>query len=365
VVPEDPAASREAEIESILTRLREEVRRNSPSEEVAPAPAASVAARADAEGLWPVTADRLIERRAGLRGTAVYVVKTVLRKLMRWYVEPFAASQRAFNLAAQTRLIELEERLTRVERARRTARPAPAPVASFENDPPLPAPSAMPDYFAFESRMRGSTAEVRARQAVYVEDFRTQAPVLDLGCGRGEFLGLLAAAEVEARGIDANPDMVDYCHGEGLDVDQADVLEHLESLESGSLGGIFCAHVVEHLEPPKLVRLFELAATRLRAGGLFVAETPNPRTLFALSNFFADLTHAQPIHPETISLLARQTGFESAEIRYLHEPPVEARLQLLLADGKRDSDAAVLNGNFERLNELVFGPQDFALVART
>jgi O-antigen chain-terminating methyltransferase len=213
--------------------------------------------------------------------------------------------------------------------------------------------------------MRGSTTEVRERQSVYVEDFQTQAPVLDLGCGRGEFLGLLAAAGVEARGIDADPDMVDYCRGEGLDVEQAGLLDHLESLEPESLGGIFCAHVVEHLDPPRLVRLLELAATRLRAGGLFVAETPNPRTLVALSTFFADLTHAQPIHPETIALLARQTGFETAQIRYLHEPPAEARLQRLPVDGKGDSDAALLNGNFERLNEVVFGPQDYALVART
>ena len=361
-------ASREAEIGAIFTRLREEVRQSSPSpstpEDLAPAPAASLAARADAERLWPVTADRLIERQAGVRGAVVFVAKRALRKLMRWYVEPFAAGQRGFNLAAQTRLVELEERLTRLERARRAARDASAPVGSPASASP-PAPTAMPDYFAFESRMRGSTADVRARQSVYVEDFRAQAPVLDLGCGRGELLGLLAASGVEARGVDADPDMVDYCRGEGLDVDQADVLDHLEALEPGSLGGIFCAHVVEHLDPPRLVRLLELAATRLRAGGIFVAETPNPRTLFALSNFFADLTHVQPIHPETISLLARQTGFDSAEIRYLHEPAAEARLKLLPATGKRDNEAALLNGNFERLNEVVFGPQDYALVART
>ena len=358
-------ASREAEIGAIFTSLREEVRRSSPElstpEDVARAPAA---AHADVERLWPVTAERVIERQAGLRGGAVYQVKSVLRKLMRWYVEPLAAGQRAFNLAAQTRLVELDERLTRLERARKAAPQAPPSAASGEIASP-PTPMAVPDYFAFESRMRGSTAEVRAWQSAYVEDFRAQAPVLDLGCGRGEFLGLLAAEGVEARGVDANPDMVDYCRGEGFHVDQADVLDHLKSLEPGSLGGIFCAHVVEHLDPPRLVRLLELAATRLRAGGVFVAETPNPRTLVALSTFFADLTHAQPIHPETITLLARQTGFDSAEIRYLHEPPAEARLQLLAGDGKGHIDAALLNGNFERLNEVVFGPQDYALVART
>src|SRR5207253_8722927 len=114
------------------------------------------------------------------------------------------------------------------------------------------------DYFAFESRMRGSTAEVRARQAVYVDEFRDAAPVLDVGCGRGEFLGLLREAGLEARGVDADADMVAYARGEGLEVEQADALAYLEAVQEGSLGGIFAAQLVEHLPPAPLLRLLEL-----------------------------------------------------------------------------------------------------------
>ena len=157
--------------------------------------------------------------------------------------------------------------------------------------------------------MRGSTDGVRERQRPYVDDFRDAAPVLDIGCGRGEFLALLREAGVEARGVDADADMVAYARGEGLEVEQADALAHLEACEDGSLGGIFAGQVVEHLPPPALVRLLELAArpSCARAGSL-VAETINPLSPLALRSYFADLTHAQPLVPETLALLARAGG---------------------------------------------------------
>ncbi|MEX0817396.1 MAG: class I SAM-dependent methyltransferase, partial [Gaiellales bacterium] len=326
--------------------------------------------------LWSVTAETGFGRRPGLRGLVVYRVKRVLHKLMRWYVEPFAAMQREFNLttlrlvdelgaeltkrSGPAMLTELDERLTRLERRLRES-PEGLPVSgqvAAAAPTPSSMPTPMPDYFAFESRMRGSTDLVRERQALYVEDFREAAPVLDVGCGRGEFLRLLAETGVEARGIDLDADMVAYARGEGLDVQQAEALSYLDGLPDAELGGIFCAHVVEHLELPALVRLLELSAVKLREGGLFIAETPNPQTLIALSTFFADLTHVRPVHPETLALLARQVGFASTEIRYLNLPEPEGRLQ-------RVPDQEVLDENFERLNEVVFGPQDFALVART
>jgi SAM-dependent methyltransferase len=372
------AKSDEADIEAIFARLRAEVEgRVTPQAGVSDGAAGAyrTGSRSEAERLWPVTAERLLARPPGARGFLSHTVKKMLRKAMRWYVEPLAASQRQFNLVA-LRLIdevaastvsELDERVTRLERARRAPQGAPAPAPA-----PPAAPAAafapMPDYFAFQSRLRGSIDEIRERQARYVDDFRERAPVLDLGCGRGEFLRLLADEGIEARGVDIDPDMVAFCVGEGLDVEQGDALAHLETLPSGSLGGIFCAHVIEHLTPDRLVRLLELAADRLRPGGVLIAETPNPRTLVALSTFFADLTHVQPVHPDTLTVLARQAGFARADIRYTNEPPAEARLQPLEVGGK-DAVArqglAVANDNFTRLNEVVFGPQDYALVAQT
>jgi SAM-dependent methyltransferase len=356
----ETAAVSPDEVAAIVDRLREEVARpgmlaatNGDSSR-----AARLAARAQAERFWLVSAERPLERRPGLRGAVLHPVKAVLRKLMRFYVEPLAAEQRAFNDASlkladatseeldraetsraevERLLRELEERLLRLER--RPAGAAPATVAA------QPTAAALPDYFAFESRMRASTDEIRRRQLPYVEDFRDAAPVLDAGCGRGEFLGLLREAGIEARGVDADADMVAFARGEGLDVEQADVVGYLDGLDDGALGGVFAAQLVEHLPPPVLLRFLELAQAKLRPGGLLVAETINPLSPLALRNYFADLTHAQPLVPETLVLLARHAGFQEVETRFLNAPePLE------------DVDP--------RLNEILLAPLDYAVVAR-
>ncbi|MER3409125.1 MAG: hypothetical protein C4306_03260, partial [Thermoleophilia bacterium] len=216
-----------------------------------------------------------------------------------------------------------------------------------------PGASCLPDYFAFEARMRGSSAEVRARQRVYVDAFREQEPVLDLGCGRGEFLRLLREAGIEGRGVDADADMVGYARAEGLEVAHADAFSYLEGLADSSLGGIFCAQLVEHLPPPALVRLLSLAAVKLRPGGLLVAETINPLSPLALRSYFADLTHAQPLVPETLAHLAEQAGFRRVETRFLNEP----------AEKLAVPDDPLLAENVRRLNEILFAPLDYALFA--
>jgi O-antigen chain-terminating methyltransferase len=318
-----------------------------------------LAARHRAERLWAVSADRPLERRPGLKGWVAYPVKKVLRPLLRWYVEPLAHEQRMFNdvvlkmvdgileevdhgersrADALRTLGELEERLTRVERRGGTS--APATVAA------QPAQSAVPDYFAFEARMRGSTADVCERQRPYVKDFQDAAPVLDVGCGRGEFLSLLREAGIDAHGVDADADMVAYARGEGVQVEQADALAYLEAQPEASLGGIFMAQVVEHLPPPQLFRLLELSARALRSGGVLVAETINPLSPLALRSYFADLTHAQPLVPETLALLAKQAGFRDVDTRYLNAP--------------RHADDVD-----ERIREVLFAPLDYAIVART
>jgi SAM-dependent methyltransferase len=350
----------DVDVDAIVARLQEEVAKAGAlgSAHGDPERAARLAARGQAERFWLVTAERPLERRPGVKGAVLHPVKVVLRKLMRFYVEPLAADQRAYNDAllkladalseeldragsardADARLLrELEERLLRAER--RGAGSAPAKVAA------QPAAAALPDYFAFESRMRASTGEIRRRQRPYVDDFRGAAPVLDVGCGRGEFLSLLREAGIEARGVDADADMVAYARGEELEVEQADALAYLEQLPDDSLGGVFAAQVLEHLPPATLLRLLQLAAAKLRPGGLLVAETINPLSPLALRHYFADLTHAQPLVPETLSLLARHAGFGESELRFLNVPEAPEGIE-------------------PRVGAILFAPLDYALVAR-
>jgi SAM-dependent methyltransferase len=331
-----------------------------------------------AEQLWAVSADRAPTRRPGLRGALAAPAKAVLRPLLRWYVAPLADAQRDFNDVTlklvddlhgqvetgldERRVEELEERVLRLERVTR----APKDEKEGVGHPSGARPQPEMDYFAFEARMRGSTGDVRARQHPYLEDFRDAAPVLDVGCGRGEFLVLLREAGIEARGVDRDADMVAFCRAEGLDVEHADAVEYLAGLADGSLGGVFAAQLVEHLRPPSLVRLLELAAAKLRPDGVLVAETVNPLALGALKNYFADLTHAQPLVPETLVLLVRQAGFQRTDVRFLNEPPPEDRLRPveLPPEAAFDGARVALAANVARLNDVIFGPQDYALVAR-
>ena len=353
------------DVVELYRRLREELRQGASGGDGRGGDVA--ATRALAERFWPVTTER------DLGGGPKGIVKRVLRKFMRWYVEPLAADQRIFNdsvlklldalserlddaSAARNRAErlarELEERLTRAERRGRANVGAPAPIAATVAAQPSAA--SVPDYFAFESRMRGSVESIRDRQRPYVDVFRPAAPVLDIGCGRGELIGLLRDAGVEARGIDADADMAAYARGEGLDVEQADAVAYLGQAEDGAFGGIFMGQVVEHLPPATLVATLELCARKLRPGGILVAETINPLSPLALRNYFADLTHAQPLVPETLELLARQAGFAETEVRFLNAP----------ADRLTEPEDPLIAANARRLNELLFGPLDYALVAR-
>ena len=362
--PAGISSPEEIDVAALFDRLREELRRGAVHEDSRGAEFAST--RALAERFWPVTA----ERPAG--GGPKGAVKRFLRKLMRWYVEPLAADQRVFNDSvlklvdalseradasaaareqAERLVRELEERLARLERRAPAAGGTSVPVTVAAQ----PAAASVPDYFAFESRMRGSVDSIRDRQRLYVDVLRDAAPVLDVGCGRGELLGLLREAGVEARGIDADSDMVAYARGDGLDVEQADLVEYLQAAADASLGSIFMGQVVEHLPAPTLVQTFQLAAAKLRPGGVLIAETINPLSPIALRNYFADLTHAQPLVPETLELLARQSGFAETEIRYLNEP----------AERLTEPDDPVIAANVRRLNDLLFAPLDYALVART
>jgi SAM-dependent methyltransferase len=310
-------------------------------------------ARSAAEQFWAVTAERPPHG-----GVVARFVKRALRKALRWYVEPLAQQQRSYNDALlklvdalaeeldrlsrddsqRQRLVrELEERLLRVER--RGDAGAPATVAA------QPRADALPDYFAFESRMRGPTSLVRERQRVYVDLLRDAAPVLDVGCGRGELLSLLREAGVAARGVDADADMVAYARGEGLAVEHADLLDALGRVDDAGLGAIFAGQVVEHLPPTPLVRFLSLAHAKLRPGGVLVVETINPLSPLALRHYFADLTHAQPLVPETLALLVRDAGFRELETRYL-------------------SDQERPDGVDGRVADILFAPLDYAIVAR-
>jgi SAM-dependent methyltransferase/glycosyltransferase involved in cell wall biosynthesis len=180
-----------------------------------------------------------------------------------------------------------------------------------------PAPGEGEGYRAFEDVFRGSHERVRGLMLPYVDLVREHAPVLDVGCGRGELLEALREQGIAARGVDLDAGMAARAKERGLDVVVADGVEYVEGVAEGSLGAVISMQVIEHLPREPLLRLYAAARRALRPGGLFIAETVNPHAGHALKTFWVDLTHQHPIFPEVALALAGNAGFESAFICHL------------------------------------------------
>ena len=140
-------------------------------------------------------------------------------------------------------------------------------------------------------------------------DFKGRGNVLDIGCGRGEFLELMREAGVPARGIDSSLESIALCHEKGLPAEAADLFDYLRGLGEGELDGIFCAQVVEHLPPERLPEMIRLAASRLERNGVIVIETPNPDCLAIFATYFyLDPTHARPVPEKLLAFYLSEFG---------------------------------------------------------
>jgi 2-polyprenyl-3-methyl-5-hydroxy-6-metoxy-1,4-benzoquinol methylase len=228
-------------------------------------------------------------------------------------------------------------------------------------------------YVGFEDQFRGSAADIRQRVAEYLPIFRGASDVLDVGCGRGEFLLLLREHGITARGIDLNGAMVEACREKGLDAHNVDALAYLRAQPDESLGGMFAAQVIEHLEPTYLTKLLDAAFAKLRPGSPIVLETINPGCWFAFfESYIRDLTHVRPVHPDTLKYLLMATGFQQVEILYRAPYPESEKLQAVPAmpPAAASANAALaesidtLNANVEKINRLLFTYLDYAAIGR-
>lgn len=228
-------------------------------------------------------------------------------------------------------------------------------------------------YVTFEDTFRGSAEEIRSRLSDYLPLFDGASDVIDLGCGRGEFLDLLREHGISSRGVDINHEMVEVCRERGLDVVEGDGLAFLEAAPDGSVGGLFAAQVVEHLQPDQLLRLLGLAFYRLRPGSRIVLETINPACWFAyFESYIRDITHVRPVHPDTLKFLLQASGFQQVDVQYRAPYPERSKLQPIpipapIAGDKRAirpiADLAeTFNANVDKINRLLFTYLDYAAV---
>ena len=244
------------------------------------------------------------------------------------------------------RMIHTELRLIR-QRARAAvetsaARPEATPVPAAE------APAM--DYARFAERFRGSEEDIRQSQDFYRPWFDGRENVLDIGCGRGEFLDLMRQIGVPAKGIDLSAESVAECRARGFNAESADLFEFLTNAADGEFDGIFCSQVVEHLDPLRLPDMISLCAEKLTRGGVIAIETPNPDCLAIFASFFyLDPTHTRPVPSALLDFCLTEAGFSEIEI-HPRSPAAEVFPELLELP--------------EAVRARFFGGLDYAIIGR-
>ena len=212
-----------------------------------------------------------------------------------------------------------------------------------------------PLYAAFEDTFRGKREDIKKRLKIYLPkvaqaNIVTQnSPVLDIGCGRGEWLELLSEAGYAAWGLDNNRIMVRQCKELGFNVVEDDVVTHLQTLPNTSVGAVTGFHIIEHLPFEVIIKLLDETVRLLKPGGMVIFETPNPQNVLVGShNFYLDPTHRNPLPSSLVKFLVEARGFCNVEIMNLHPY----------------SDDFKLSGSniAERFNEYFYGPQDYSVI---
>jgi len=261
------------------------------------------------------------------------------------------------NLERDNRIAALVQKFRTVPALLKPAAPGASPAA-LDAAPATTLTAADIDqfYVEFEGLFRGAPEEIRERLKVYLPYIEKLAAdpdalAIDIGCGRGEWLGLLHEAGVRALGIDSNAAMVALCSERGLRAECADAIVWLQAQPAGSVALISGFHLIEHLPFETLLALFDAALNALRPGGMLIFETPNPENLVVgACHFYYDPTHRNPIVPAVAEFMARQRGFARAEILRVNAYPDSYLLD-------EDSEAAI------RINRAFYSAQDFALLA--
>lgn len=232
-----------------------------------------------------------------------------------------------------------------------------------------PAPTVDLRYLLIENRYRGSEESIAERLSIYPPLFKgATSPVLEIGVGRGELQALFKQAHIPSYGIDIDAAMVEATTAKGFDARHADAIAHLSALPDRSIGGVIAVQVIEHLTRDTLCQLLKLCKQKIASGGIVVFETINSESIVALTqNYFRDPTHVWPLHPETMRYLVELQGLEVLEVRKLSPFPEGALLKKIDLENLTPRPALAmrkLNDNIERLNQLLYGFQDYCIIAK-
>ncbi len=260
---------------------------------------------------------------------------------------------------AKVKIASLEKKLKNIG----TAPASPAAVSSDSSAAPATAQTQEDtsdyesiDYFDFENHFRGSIESIKKAQSAYLPYFSGKKNVLDIGCGRGEFLSLMKDNGINAQGVDIYEPYTDYCNMKGLKASCGDGTAFLAGLES--VDGIFVGQVVEHLQTHEIIRLCNTAYEKLEEGGCIIIETPNPTSLAIYTHaFYIDPSHIKPVHPLTMKYYLEKAGFRNIEVIFTEN----SRLPYSIPELSGGSEE--FNSAMKRVSDALYGSQDYAVVA--
>ena len=322
----------------------------------------------EVEGLSQAVREMVVEQIAGLGQQQALAFQT-LREAVVAQVEKLSHTERTLadadtrivalervGLRLKTNLSMQERRLTMFLEEARKRLPDPWSQEQLQimADEERHALDAL--YMSLEDQFRGSREDIKERLRVYLPTLQEaklgtdEMPVLDVGCGRGEWLELLQEHNLRARGVDVNRVLVGECQRQGLEVIESDVIVYLRTLPDTSVGAVTGFHIIEHLPLEVLIKLLDETVRVLKPGGVAIFETPNPENVLVGSyTFYLDPTHRNPLPSAVVQFMAEARGLCHVGIMNLHSLEAyrveEAGLEIT-----------------KRFNQYFYGPQDYAVI---
>ncbi|MGU3568214.1 class I SAM-dependent methyltransferase [Paenibacillus sp. D51F] len=326
---------------------------------------------------WYYSADiPLVSHRNKLIGKLILISKKVIRKSLRWHINPIVNNQIEFNASTVRVLNEMSSLLSKQELEKGNSllqlKKQQEHIENLEmkinhieyrqNESIIESNDF--DYLEFENKYRGTRESIKEKQKQYLKYFNEGDTVLDLGCGRGEFSELLIENKIQAISVDSNNQMIDYCGEIGIRAIKSDIFDFLDQQNDASCHGIFLGQVIEHLTLKQLLRLLELSKKKLMPNGIFIAETPNPQCLSIYAqSFYLDPTHVKPVHPFLMRFIMESRSFSDIEIHYFSKNDGSLHLPVLLNFDEVQIDRLnEFNEKIQRWNDVIFGNQDYYIM---
>jgi len=284
---------------------------------------------------------QLNPRNSGLLNRLVQTAKKVLQRSLSWYTRPLQVFH--FNVARA-----LEEQGTAITSIERALRQLEDRILKIQDEiPAIVRYNQASQNELLQEALRATELAIQEQLTPYVELFRGRSPVVDLGCGRGEFLALLKENEIAAYGVDSDHAACEVARRKLLKVVDGDLFEHLRQLPDRSLGGVFSARVIEYLPVHLQLEFISLCSRKLKPGGLVVIETTNPESSpgFGRTSYL-DPTHIRAVPPELLKSALETNCFQDIKICVL--APVEVCLAPVTQSGDFRNDtersSRILNG---------------------